>query len=77
MTPQETGVMRALRDHLSDLIEDIGGCDHSVGICACDIRNSIEYADVLLGDARWCACEDEQPSCSKCEGVGIIYGLQA
>lgn len=36
-----------LRD-LKQNIEDIGGCDHSVGICCCDqIRTVEEFAEVI------------------------------
>ncbi len=66
--------LRTMRDRLKVLILEDGGCDHSVGICACGEENLIAQADVELGDAEWCDCGDEYTFlCGRCHGNGIIY----
>ncbi len=68
------GDLRAMRDRLKESIQEAGGCDHSVGICACTDLGLIEQADVELGDAEWCSHDDEgELSCGRCYGSGIYY----
>lgn len=35
-----------------ELLTELGGCDHSVGICYCDITREVEAHEKLLGAFR-------------------------
>jgi len=77
-----------LRDLYKEYLDEDGGCDHEVNICACGDYAYLEEADVALGLARWCSCtevvfsgggdvpgelgESDSP-CDKCQMTGIIY----
>ena len=44
-------MLRKVLVHAELYSEDCGGCDHSVGICSCELRNDIEDAHALLSEA--------------------------
>jgi hypothetical protein len=39
-----------VREQLAQTLEDIGGCDHDAGICACGLGDLIEDVRELLGE---------------------------
>lgn len=47
--------------HLKEFMADQGDCDHSVGICVCDIKRAIRNADMVLQNRKYlCSiCETE------------------
>jgi hypothetical protein len=40
-----------VRGELAQTLEDIGGCDHDVGVCACGLKDLIETVRELLGES--------------------------
>jgi hypothetical protein len=38
--------------HNEDTLEELGPCDHSVGVCHCGVRRDVENARALLAKAR-------------------------
>ena len=40
--------LRDSQEHLKQTLQDIGGCDHAVNICCCDLRACIESNEELL-----------------------------
>lgn len=44
-------MLRVHVNYTKQSIKDIGGCDHSVGICCCDMQQDVDYAERLLGGA--------------------------
>jgi hypothetical protein len=44
--------LKALRDDAAKALEESGGCDHSVGICACPEIRNLEMADKALAKAE-------------------------
>lgn len=45
-------LLKAHLAHTTQSIKDIGGCDHSVGICCCDMIADCDVAQALLAKAR-------------------------
>lgn len=45
-------LLKASQIELKQLLEDCGGCDHSVGICACSLIRLIENNEEALGGAE-------------------------
>lgn len=43
-------ILREMTDVYRELVDDAGGCDHSVGICWCDDYWLIERAEKALGE---------------------------
>lgn len=44
-------LVKLLKEHLAeskDTLEAVGGCDHSVGICSCELAGKIEGAEKFL-----------------------------
>jgi hypothetical protein len=41
-------LLKDAQEQLIDLNEDFGGCDHSVGICSCDLVRLIETIEETL-----------------------------
>ena len=44
-------------DIIADLIDDTGGCDHSVGICACREKSVLHSLKLARGDEDAAAFE--------------------
>ena len=42
-------LLEAAADELANYLKADGGCDHSVGICSCEITGIIAHLDHLLG----------------------------
>ena len=42
-----------VKQELETTLIDIGGCDHSVGICVCDLIGLIEDVDRVLDPEKW------------------------
>ncbi len=42
-------LLEAAADELANYLKEDGGCDHSVGICSCEITGIITHLDHLLG----------------------------
>ncbi len=42
-------LLEAAADELTNYLKADGGCDHSVGICSCEITGIISHLDHLLG----------------------------
>lgn len=40
--------IRDAQKNLNEFLKDTGGCDHSVGICYCDVIRNIERLDDIL-----------------------------
>lgn len=38
-------LLRECRKELKQVVKDMGGCDHSVGVCCCDLIYLIERVD--------------------------------
>jgi hypothetical protein len=45
------GALKASTVELKQTLNDIGDCDHSVGICCCDLRMLIESNERILSKA--------------------------
>lgn len=45
-------LLKAHLAHTTQSIKDIGGCDHSVGICCCDMIRDCDAASALLAKPR-------------------------
>lgn len=43
--------LKKCRHELVEELKELGGCDHSVGMCFCPIRYAIEHADAALASA--------------------------
>ncbi len=58
---------------LPELVEySDGGCDHTVGICCCNLLRVIDQVRVDLGEIAYCDCPDDPTCCDKCHGSGIV-----
>ena len=42
-------LLEAATDELGSYLEEDGGCDHSVGICSCEVRGIVSHLEHLLG----------------------------
>ena len=50
--PELIEVVESLLTVAKQTLKDIGGCDHSVGICCCDLIRKIEVAEEVLNAAN-------------------------
>ena|SRR5690242_12179092 len=50
--PELLAALKAVTDDAEQAIKDIGGCDHSVGICCCDIIGNVEHARTAIAKAE-------------------------
>ncbi len=64
LTPVLLSRSNAERLHkvLSDLIKEIGGCDHSVGICCCEDQRALFELSVALSLKRYPTQEELENS---------------
>lgn len=52
-------LLNECRAEIAQLIDDIGGCDHQVGICCCDQYRLLDWIDRTLAEAN---TTQEEPS---------------
>ena len=73
-------VLRPIRDYIKLELEENGGCDHSVGICACSIYSLLEDIERELNPSEEHFCEecgekkdfklfDNSLICSNCKAI--------
>lgn len=67
-TPDDTDVPRALLEALVGYYSVDLGCDHSVGICMCELVD-------LVGDLKLAL--DGRRRCPECAGDGAVYSDEA
>lgn len=46
--PEITEKLKALAEKHAETIKDLGGCDHSVGICCCEDIRLVDETNALL-----------------------------
>lgn len=70
---------QTILDNAKKSLKESGGCDHSVGICACDEIDAVTLLSLSLAGLTWCKkcggdgfefIEDEQETCTRCGGKG-------
>ena len=52
LSPALLANLKVATQDLKKYLEDIGGCDHSVGICCCDISRNLESALAVIAEAE-------------------------
>jgi hypothetical protein len=54
MNTQQKLVMalQNLRDDVADYVQEVGGCDHAVGVCMCRELEHLFQADSALDEAK-------------------------
>ena len=51
--------LQNLRDDVADYVQEVGGCDHAVGVCVCRELEHLFQADAALEEAREDSEEDD------------------
>jgi len=46
------GALKKCREELLTELAELGGCDHSVGMCCCPLKYAIEAADKAIANAE-------------------------